>query len=158
MSEERSHHATVRLARGYEFVGEFNDLPGAPAILLDEPPPLGDARGPSAVAVLGAAIGNCLATSLTHCLRRARADVQGMTAEVTTNVARDDRGRFRITGIDVELSPDVGDDKGLERCSELFEDFCTVTASVRQGIPVRVSVKQVHPSTPHSLTTNSCSG
>jgi hypothetical protein len=28
----------------------------------------------------------------------------------------------------------------LPRCLDLFEDFCVVTASVRQGIPVTVEV------------------
>jgi uncharacterized OsmC-like protein len=143
MSDDRSHHVTLRLARDYEFVAEFNDVPGAPSIRFDEPAPLGGARAPNAAAVLGAAVGNCLAASLTFCLRRARMDLQGMTANVTTHVVRNDRGRFRIDGIDVELEPAVGADGArLERCSELFEDFCTVTASVQRGIPVRVSLKQ----------------
>ena len=143
MSEDRSHHVTLRLAGDYEFVAEFNDVPGAPSIRFDEPAPLGGARAPNAAAVLGAAVGNCLAASLTFCLRRARMDVQGMTANVTTHVARKEHGRFRIDGIDVELEPVVGADGArLERCSELFEDFCTVTASVQRGIPVRVSLKQ----------------
>src|SRR3954469_11662095 len=108
MSEERVHHVTVRLARGYEFVAEFNDLPNAPSILFDEPEPLGSSRAPSAAAVLGAAIGNCLAASLTFCLRRARIDVQNMTAQVTTHVAKNDTGRYRVRGIDVELTPVLG--------------------------------------------------
>jgi hypothetical protein len=66
-----------------------------------------------------------------------------MTANVTTHVARNEHGHFRIDGIDVELEPVVGaDGPRLERCSELFEDFCTVTASVKHGIPVRVSLRQ----------------
>ena len=143
MSDDRSHHVTLRLARDYEFVAEFNDVPGAPSIRFDEPSPLGGARAPNAAAVVGAAVGNCLAASLTFCLRRARMDVQGMTANVTTHVIRNEHGRFRIDGIDVELEPVVGADGArLERCSELFEDFCTVTASVQRGIPVRVSLKQ----------------
>lgn len=143
MAEERSHHVTVRLARGYEFVAEFNDLPGAPSILLDEPKPLGDERGPNAAALIGAAVGNCLAASLTFCLRRARMDVEQLTADVTTHVTRNDQGRFRISSIDVELAPVVGGEAHkLERCSDLFEEFCTVTASVKRGIPVHVSLKQ----------------
>jgi hypothetical protein len=66
-----------------------------------------------------------------------------MTAHVTTHVARNEHGRYRIEGIDVELEPVINLDGGrLERCEELFEDFCTVTASIKRGIPVRVSLKQ----------------
>jgi uncharacterized OsmC-like protein len=143
MADGRSHHVTVRLARGYEFVAEFNDIPGAPSILFDEPEPLGENRAPNAAAVLGAAVGNCLAASLTFCLRRARMDLQEMTAHVTTHVSRDFRGRHRIDSIDVELAPIVGaNGVRLDKCGELFEDFCTVTASVKRGIPVHVSLKQ----------------
>jgi organic hydroperoxide reductase OsmC/OhrA len=143
MSEERTHHVTVRLARDYEFIADFADIPGAPSMRFDEPQPLGSNGAPSAAAVLGAAIGNCLAASLAFCLRRARMEVQGLTAHVTTHVVRNDRGRFRINGIDVELAPVVGGGASgrLDRCGELFEDFCTVTASVQHGIPVHVSLR-----------------
>src|SRR5581483_4673364 len=104
----------------------------------------GSSRAPSAAAVLGAAIGNCLAASLTYCLRRARLDVQDMTARVTTHVAKNDRGRFRVRDIDVELTPVLGEATAtpLSRCEGLFEDFCIVTASVQHGIPVHVSLKE----------------
>jgi uncharacterized OsmC-like protein len=143
MSEDRTHHVTVRLCRGYQFVAEFNDIPDAQSILLDEPPPLGKGRAPNAVDLLSAAIGDCLAASLTFCLRRARIEVQSISAHVTTNVSKDEHGRFRISGIDVELEPLV-DRNGVPmgRCPDLFEDFCTVTASVKRGIPVRVSLKE----------------
>jgi uncharacterized OsmC-like protein len=146
MSEkERTHHATIRLARGYEFVGEFDDVAGSPSILFDEPEPLGHNRAPNAAAFLGAAVGNCLAASLAFCLRRARIDIDDLTARVTTRVARNERGRYRISGIDVELAPEVAgvDRTRLELCEHLFEDFCIVTQSVRQGIPVNVTVKEM---------------
>ena len=63
MSDERTHHVAVRRTREYEFTAEFNDVPSSPSILFDEPEPLGHNRAPNAVAVLGAADGNCLATS-----------------------------------------------------------------------------------------------
>jgi len=145
MSEtERTHHATIRLAREFEFVAEFDDVNGSPSILFDEPEPLGHNRAPSAAAVLGAAVGNCLAASLAFCVRKARVDLDDVVAHVATRVARNDQGRYRIVGIDVDLEASVGegDRARLDRCGNLFEDFCIVTQSVRQGIPVNVTIKQ----------------
>lgn len=142
MADEKTHHITIRLARGFEFVAEFPDTPGAPPILFDEPAPLGEGRGASAAEVLGAALGNCLAASLTFCLRRARFEVNGMTALVTTHTGKNERGRHRLQKIDVELQPVIGGQgDNLGRCAEIFEDFCIVTASVQHGIPVSVTLK-----------------
>jgi uncharacterized OsmC-like protein len=150
---DRTHHVTVRHAGDYEFVAEFNDLPNTQALRFDEPAPLGHNRAPNAAAVLGAAVGDCLATSLAFCLKKSRIDLNGLTASVTTHVTRNDKGRFRISGIDVALTPEVadGDQEKLRRCEQLFEDFCIVTESVRQGIPVTVSVAQPQPQ-PQALT------
>ena len=145
MSDERSYHTRVRLARDYQFVAEFPDLPTMPApLVLDEPSPLGSYRGPNAAALLGAAIGDCLAASLAFCLRKSRVNMDHLQADVVTHVGRNEQGRLRITGIDVELELEVDDADGgrLERCEQLFEDFCMVTESVRHGIPVNVSVAQ----------------
>jgi uncharacterized OsmC-like protein len=142
---ETTHHVTLRRTRGFEFVAEFEDVPERPSILFDEPAPVGDSRAPNAAAVLGAAVGDCLAASLTFCLRRARLDPKHLTARVATHVGRTARGRLRITGIDVELASQFAadrDEPGLERCERLFEDFCMVTESVRHGIPVQVTVKR----------------
>jgi uncharacterized OsmC-like protein len=143
MSEPQDHHATVTLVRGYEFIAEFPDSMGSSAMLLDEPQPLGGNRAPNAAALLGAAVGDCLAASLTFCLRKSRTTVNGMSATVTTHVTRNGAGKLRISGIDVELIPEVPSDAigRLNRCEGLFEDFCIVTESVRHGIPVSVSVK-----------------
>lgn len=139
---ETIHHVNVRLARKFEFVAEFPDMADAASILFDEPEPIGDSRAPGATAVLGAAVGNCLAASLLFCLRKVRLDPDGLTAHVATHVTRNERGRFRISRIDVELVPEVKADSDgrFARCESIFEDFCTVTPSIRQGIPVNVSV------------------
>lgn len=146
MSDERTHHVTVRLAREYEFTAEFEDLPGSPAILFDEPEPLGGNRAPNAATVLSAAVGDCLATSLAFCLRKARIGVDHLTARVTTHVVRNEKDRLRIGGIDVVLEPGISDadQERVGRCESLFEDFCTVTQSIRAGIPVNVSVTRHH--------------
>ena len=146
MSEERSYHSTVRLVYDYRFVAEFDSHPGL-TIPFDEPEPLGANRAPNAAAVLGVAVGNCLAASLAFCLRKSRVTVDGLTARVTTRVSRNEAGHFRISGIDVELEPEVAgsDAARMARCKELFEDFCLVTESVRHGIDVNVTVADREP-------------
>jgi organic hydroperoxide reductase OsmC/OhrA len=57
-------------------------------------------------------------------------------------IARNENKRLRVAGIHVRLSPelDAATREKAKECLDLFEDFCTVTASIRQGIPVEVKV------------------
>jgi organic hydroperoxide reductase OsmC/OhrA len=136
------HHFSVTLSRqhGYTFAAQCDGdwLP----LTLDEPAPLGDDQGPNASRVLGVAVGHCLASSLLFCLGKARVPVSGLSARVEGTVARNDEGRLRITELRVTLAPTVsGSDRDrMQRCLDLFEDFCTVSASVRRGIPIHVDV------------------
>jgi organic hydroperoxide reductase OsmC/OhrA len=144
MSETRDYKVDLRFVRGYEFVATFQDGEVLPPIVFDEPAPLGEGSGPNAAAVLAAAVGNCLAASFAFCLRKARVEPVDLTAAVVARVARNEHGRFRISGITVELAPEVleSDRPRLERCERLFQDFCVVTESVRRGIPVDVKIVQ----------------
>lgn len=118
------------------------DQAGLPPLTLDELPPLGEGRGPNPARMLGAAVGHCLSASLLFCLRKAHVDVSAMATTVRGRIERNERGRFRIGELVVELSPDLpGDAQArIPRCLEIFEDFCIVTESVRRGIPVSVGV------------------
>src|SRR5579872_4780061 len=91
MADERTHHVKLRLLRGYEFVAEFPDVACGASILFDEPQPLGRNAAPNAAAVLGAAVGDCLASSLAFCLRRAHVVVDDLSVDVTTHVARNEQ-------------------------------------------------------------------
>ncbi len=68
-----------------------------------------------------------------------------MDAVATGTLARNEQGRLRVTGVDVTLRPAVAatDISRMGRCVEVFEDFCPVTAAVRQSVPVAVSVEPV---------------
>jgi uncharacterized OsmC-like protein len=140
MSEE-SVRVDLALREGYAFEADFN-LPGVPALLLDEPAPLGEGAGPSASRLLAAAVGNCLAASLLFCLRKAHVEVEGMEAHVDASIVRNERGRMRIGEIRVRLEPALAPEAAerIGRCTALFEDFCVVGQSVLQGIDVRVEV------------------
>lgn len=140
--EEKPIVTTMELQEGYRFLVHF-DQEGVPPLLMDEPPPLGEGRGPSPSRALAAALGNCLSASALYCLRRAKVQVKGMRTTVETRMTRNEAGRLRIGGVTVRIALDVApeDRPRMGRCMGLFEDFCVVTQSVRGGIPVDVSVE-----------------
>ncbi|MER3404321.1 MAG: hypothetical protein C4289_03410, partial [Chloroflexota bacterium] len=142
--EREEMQATVRLSHveGYQF-DVAPDTPADWRIRMDEPAPLGAGAGPNAARMLAAAVGHCLSASLLFCMHRARGPVSGITTTVTATMRRNERGRWRVAGlhVDLELPPlDETQQRAWERCKDLFEDYCIVTASVRQGIPVDVTV------------------
>jgi len=143
MSEERSFRVEVDREEGFVFTADFG-LDGVEPLVMDEPEPLGAESGPNASKVLAVAVGNCLSASLLFCLQRSRVDVSGMRATVEGVMARNEGGRWRIRELNVVISPGVpeGSRGKLERCVELFEDFCIVSESVRQGIPITVDVSR----------------
>lgn len=143
LSEDASRAAKVHLdlEDGYVFRVDLGEA--FPPLQMDEPEPLGEGSGPNASRILGAAVGNCLSASLLYCLRRARIEVSSLHTDVDILPARGADGRLRIGNIQVALHPEVapGAEGRLQRCLGLFEDFCTVTQSVRQGINVEIEVK-----------------
>ena len=126
----------------FEFRVRF-DNPNHAELTLDETLPIGKDAGPTAARLLAAAIGNCLSASLLLCARKSRVEMGLMRTRVTTRVDRNEKGRLRVQGIDVELDPAIAeaDQQKARRCLGLFEDYCTVTQSVREGFPINVTVK-----------------
>ncbi len=143
MSEEVEFRVEVAQERDFAFRVDFG-LDGVEDLVMDEPEPVGGGAGPNASRVLAAAIGNCLSASLLFCLMRSKAEVLGMRATVRGVRARNQEGRWRIREIEVEMTPEVpeGNLKQLERCAEIFENFCIVSQSIRQGIPIKVTVRR----------------
>lgn len=126
---------------GYEYRVRF-DKAGLPEWTTDEPPPLGRDRGPNPTRVLALAIGNCLAASLHFCLSRHGEAAATVRASVHVEVTRNAQKRLRVGRVQVTLRPSVGvDNAALAACRSTFEDFCTVTQSVRAGLDVAVSVE-----------------
>ena len=127
---------------GYEFKVRF-DAPGAADLLLDEPAPLGGGKGPNAARLIGAAVANCLSASLLFCLAgKFKQSLGPLRTRVRGEIVRNEKGRMRIGRIEVtiRLADEAATVQHLERCLQQFEDFCLVTESVRQGIPVQVRV------------------
>jgi organic hydroperoxide reductase OsmC/OhrA len=151
---------TVSMERleGFRFQVDFGEeLPG---LLLDEPEPLGEGTGPNATRALSAAVGNCLSASLLFCLRKSRVDVESLHTDVTTTLTRNERGRLRVGKTRVTIQADFDADQGkkMDRCLGMFEDFCVVTAAVRDGIEVEVAVLDGEGSEIHRATETTPAG
>ncbi len=125
----------------YEFRVRF-DWDTAPDVIMDETSPLGGQQGPNAARMLAAAVANCLSASLLYCVDRTEVRPGSMHTAVSCSMERNENGRLRIGGIEVQVtvSDEIQDARRLLRCKDLFEDFCVVTASIREGIPVQVAV------------------
>ena len=142
MSERETIQLTITQESDYAFRVAFDDT-ALPSLLADEAPPLGSGKGPDPGRLLGAAIGNCLSASLLFALRKFKNQPGTIVARVRIEHARNERKRLRIGKVAVEIAlPEAAADYAeIERILAQFEQFCTVTESVRVGIPVEVTVK-----------------
>lgn len=146
------HSFTIRLEQESDFQFRVTfDSPGMQTLLLDEPAPLGGNAGPNAARLVAAAVANCLSASLLFATRKFKEDAGRVTATATTRIGRNDKGRMRIAGIDVQIQLGVAAAAlpHLQRSTAQFEDFCIVTQSIRQGVPVKVSVRDATGSVVH---------
>ena len=137
-NDQHTFRASLQLLNHYKFEVDFGEMG---QLYTDEPPPLGTGQGPNPGTLLITAIANCLAASLLFALRKFHHDPGQLRADVIGSMQRQD-GRWRVSQVKVSLylQKPIADPSQLQRALAQFEDFCIVTQSVRQGIPVQVSV------------------
>ncbi len=126
----------------YEFRVKFDKEHHTP-INLDEPAPLGKDAYPNAARMLAAAIGNCLSASLLFASRRPGLQLGHIHTTVNVEIVKNENRRLRIGKIKVEIDAGI-QPQDLEKAravAAVFEDFCTVTESVRAGIQVETSIQ-----------------
>ena len=132
---------TLEQQEDYAFLVRFDD--GLPALLTDEPPPLGKNSGPNPSRLLAASVANCLSASLLFSLRKFKNQSGPIKTTATTHIDRNGSGRLRVAKMDVliQLDANAADLAHLDRALAQFEDFCVVTQSVREGFAVDVEVQ-----------------
>ena len=130
--------------RDYPFGIDFGA--GVPVLVVDEAQPLGDGTGPTPVQLVAAAVGNCLGASLIFVLRKFKEQPGPLHCEVGVEVVRNPQERLPVLSMQARLR--LGDPAEslvrLSRALGQFEDFCTVTQSVREAFPVAVQVFDSH--------------
>ncbi len=127
----------------YKFEAQF-DTEGLSSLTVDELKPIGQGAGPNPTQLLSAAVGHCLSASLIYCLRKAQVTFRNLATTVKAETARNEEGRLRIKTIEVQIRLGVeNEDRArVSRCLEIFENYCTVTESVRKGINVNLEIVQ----------------
>jgi len=142
MSEEARFTLTLEHLEDYEFKVKF-DKKILDDLIVDEPPPLGGLAGPNPSRLLAVSAANCLSASLLYCINRDDVPPSSVTTEATVTIVRNEKKRLRIGRIDValQISEALSEAPKMKRCMNLFEDFCVVTDSIRNGIPVGVEVR-----------------
>lgn len=143
MSEEKTEF-TIGMERleDYRFRVDF-DKESMGELITDESENAGgDETGPNPSRLLATSSLNCLMASLTFCLEKKRVELDSLKGEVTGTIERVD-GRLRVTKLDVKIEPEIEseDEEKLEKCLDIFEDYCVVTQSIRNGIEVDVDVE-----------------
>ncbi len=131
---------TITRQEKYKFLVDFGE--NIPKAIADEPPPLGDGVGPSAERLLAAAMANCLCASLVFAINKFKGDPGRLSATATCETGRSANNRLRITHVKVDVALEAKPEElpHLDRALAQFEEFCTVSESVRAGIPLSVSV------------------
>ncbi len=141
MSGEKQFTIEMEQLQGYEFKVKF-DLAGVDELLVDEPPPVGEGKGPNPSRMITVAAANCLSASLLYCVTKNEPPAGSMHTKATCTMKRTAKGRLRIGDIQVRMTVDgkLEEAARMKRCLDLFEDFCVVTASLRDGFPIEVEV------------------
>lgn len=131
----------LSLESGLQFRVEFA-LPGAPSITTDAMPPLGLGHGPDSERLLMAAVATCLSASLAFALRKYKNAEMPMQTSAQAWLAPNEQGRLRMHSMVVDMRLGVPADtiRFLERALAQYQDFCTVTASIRRAFPIHARV------------------
>ncbi|MFW6040490.1 MAG: OsmC family protein [Thermoplasmatota archaeon] len=132
----------IERIKNYKFKLEF-DKESMGEVITDETKSVGgDEEGPNPSRLLAGATLNCLMASLIFCLNKKRVELKSMRGKVTGTVNRVDK-RLRVTDLKAEIYPEINekDKEKLEACKKIFEDYCVVTQSVKNGINVNVEVE-----------------
>ncbi len=103
-----------------------------------------DMWGPNPAKLLGMALLGCLSASFIFCLKKRKLSVDDLKAEAEVIIGRNKKGFIRVKKINVNITSKIdalASRKRADQCRKMFENYCTVTAAVREGIEVNVNLK-----------------
>lgn len=99
--------------------------------------------GPDASRLLAMAVLGCLSASFIFCFSKRDFTIEDLEAEAIVTIFRNEKGFVRVKKIDVNINPEIKNleiQKRANQCKKMFEQYCTISASVREGIDINVNV------------------
>ena len=142
--KERRFDISMKYLDRYRFVTQASEdkKPHGLPYVSDEPDPVGDASGPATPALLATAVAHCLSASLLETSRRAHLKIVNIETEATAIVIPNAEGNPRISRVEVILKPLLTiDNPRRQRCEDIFQNYCTVSSSLKPAIDIKVSVE-----------------
>lgn len=140
---ERRFDITMKHYSDFRFITQASEdgLPHGMPFPSDEPDPVGQNSGPATPALLATAVAHCLSASLLETSRKAHMPILSMETRATAVVVPNEEGNPRIRRIEVTLSPTLGQDNPRrQRCEDVFQNYCTVSSSLKPAIDIQVKV------------------
>lgn len=114
---------------------------------IDEPASFhGTDLGPSAVEYLLIGIGGCLGTTFIYCLQKNNIELEALEVVVDGKLSHTGpKMRLRLADVDVDLKftpKEASSDVEINRCMKEFTEYCLVTNSISNGLPINVNCKK----------------
>lgn len=114
---------------------------------VDEPSSFhGTDLGPSAVEYLLIGIGGCLGTTFIYCLKKNNVELEKLEVIVDGNLSHTGpKMLLRLVNVDVDLNftpKETSTDVEITRCINEFTEYCIVTNSIANGLPIQINYKK----------------
>ncbi|MFX1238299.1 MAG: OsmC family protein [Promethearchaeota archaeon] len=111
---------------------------------IDEEHNASELWGPDPSRLLASAVLGCMSASFLFCLKKRNLTLDDLKGEAEIVIAINEKKLSRVKEINVKLTPITSDpkvNKRIEQCKKFFEQYCTVTESVRAGIKVNAEIE-----------------
>ena len=144
MSEETKTKVGIRLEKDMIFRCDMGEMALKDCYIDETNQEEADMWGPNLAKLLGMALLGCLSASFIFCLKKRKLSVDDLKAEAEVIIGRNEKGFMRVKKINVNITSKIdalASRKRADQCRKMFENYCTVTAAVREGIEVNVNLK-----------------
>ncbi|MFX1260042.1 MAG: OsmC family protein [Promethearchaeota archaeon] len=144
MSEEIVTKVGINLEKDMIFKCEMGNMALKDCYIDETNQEEADMWGPNPSRLLGMAILGCLSASFIFCLKKRNFSIDDLKAEANIIIGRNKKGFIRVKKVNIDIISKIDDPatrKRADQCKKMFENYCTVTAAVREGIEVNVNLK-----------------